>query len=527
MVHEYDANFLEGQRALSGGDAREAYKHWLRCLQYPPPSQLHCRQLANAFRAIGHLTESSILITNALKKSPQQAELRSDQASLLLDASKSEQAIALFNELARESLREGHIEQGLSFLSNALMCMAYADSIPQQHKKSAAIAWGDWVLRNAQSIATQQQIPAWTAMPGHNRPLRVGFVSGDFCDHPVGFLLLPVLQYRPKNRWQPFIYDNGSRLDNTHRQLRSAVSADDWRLIYNLDDINVTKMILADQLDVLIDLSGHTGRSRLRIMAHRLAGSQLTWLGYSGTSGLSTVDGIILDETLSQGANDQFTETIYKFRPSRFCFRPPFSPPVQSPPCIKLGHVTFGSFNNTAKYNPTLLAVWANILKQVPQSRLILKWRTFADNQFREEIHKTFIDHGIESSRVELRGFSTHRAMLDEYNDVDIALDTFPFNGGFTSLEALWMGLPLITLSGTSPIERQSASFLHTLGFPSWITESTDGYIEAAAATALNIKDLINYRENLRFQIMGSALYDAPTFAMQFSLILDQITAKH
>lgn len=528
MVHHYEAIFSEGQRALSGGNALEAYRHWQRCLQHPPPNQLHCRQLANAFRTIGHLTEASILITGELNKAPQQAGLRSDLASLLLDAGRSEQAIDLFNELARESLEHGRIEEGLSFLSNALMCMEYAATVSHQQKKAAAIYWGDWVLRwRRQSMATQQQIPEWTPKPGRNRPLRVGFVSGDLCDHPVGFLLLPLLQYHPKDHWQPFIYDNGSRIDNTHRQLKAAVSTDHWRLIHNQDDTNATKLILADQLDVLIDLSGHTGRNRLRLMAHRLAGSQLSWLGYSGTTGLSTVDGIILDDILSQGAKDQFTETIYTLKPSRFCFRPPFSPPLQEPPCIKLKHITFGSFNNTAKYNPALLAVWANLLKQVPQSRLILKWRTFADSHFCKKIYTTFLDHGIDSSRIELRGFSTHRAMLDEYNDIDIALDTFPFNGGFTSLESLWMGLPLITLCGSSPIEKQSASFLQTLGLSSWITDNTDAYINAAVSAASNTKDLISYRENLRFQIMGSALYDAQAFAIQFSLMLDEIIVKH
>lgn len=526
MVHEFEVIFAQGERALAEGDAHSAYRHWSRCLGCLTGNLFDLRKLANAFRSIGHITEASSLITQALQQNPQQPELVADQASLLLDIGEAGQAVESFNQLATEARHLGHIEQGLNFLSNALMCMEYAASVPNQEKREAAVRWGNEAFRWSQAMAAQHTISEWVAKPDPHQPLRVGFISGDLCDHPVGFLLRPLLQHRLKDHWQTFIYDNGSRIDNTHRQLRAAVDPAHWRTIYHQDDVESMRTILADQLDVLVDLSGHTGRNRLRLMAHRLAGHQLSWLGYSGTTGLPTLDGILLDEVLSQGAKNQFAETIYTLNPSRFCFRPPFSPPLQAPPCIERGYITFGSFNNTAKYNPLLLAVWANLLKALPQSRLILKWRTFADSHFCKKIHQNFAEHGIDPQRVSLRGFSTHRAMLDEYNDVDVALDTFPFNGGFTSLESLWMGLPLITLRGNSPIERQSASFLSALDLSAWIADNTDHYVQNAITVASNTTDLIRYREGLRFQIMGSALYDVHAFSVNFSSVLDQIIDK-
>jgi predicted O-linked N-acetylglucosamine transferase (SPINDLY family) len=518
--------FSQGHLALSSGNAPEAYLHWKQCLQCLPDNPLEYRRLANAFRSIGHITEASELIAKATKKSPQSQDLIADQASLLLDVGEGAQAFDIFSTLAEKSFENMQIEAGLGFLSNALMAMEYAQSIPDHQKKVAATNWGNWATRWSKAISRTENIPAWSAMPNRNSPLRIGLVSGDLCDHPVGFLLLPLLQYYPKDRGTFFIYDNGSRIDNTHRQLRAAVKTDHWRIIHNQTDTNATKSILEDRLDVIIDLSGHTGRSRLRLMAHRLANCQLSWLGYSGTTGLSTIDGVILDNTLSHGIEKQFIETIHRISPSRFCFRPPFSPPVQAPPCIKNGYITCGCFNNTSKYNPTLFFIWAKILKQVPQSRLILKWRTFADKSYREKIEQEFAKHGIEAKRIECRGFSTHRAMLDEYNDLDIALDTFPFNGGFTSLESLWMGLPLITLCGTSPIAKQSASFLKALDLTTWIAYDTDSYVQAAVRTAADKASLIRHREKLRFQIMGSPLYDAPAFSLQFSSMLESLVNK-
>lgn len=517
----YESNFLLGQQALAGGNAVAAYQQWKICLQHLPSHLDAYRGLANAFRSIGHLTEAASLLNDALQQHPDHPLLIGDQANLLLDQGQADTAIAQFIQLAEKAQSSGDTWQALAHLSNTLMGLEYSASATSGYKKAIAQQWGALANSWLAQIKQTADIPNWIAKTDPDAPLRVGFLSGDLCDHPVGFLLLPLLQNRTPEKWSAYVYSQGSRVDQTHQQLKATVPANQWHAIDQLNDTAAIAHILSDQLDILIDLSGHTGRSRVRLMAHRLAGRQLSWLGFSGTTGLATMDGIILDTISSEGCADQFVETIFPLDPSRFCFRPPFAPPLTPPPFTSNGFITFGSFNNTAKYNPALIETWAAILKRVPNSKLILKWRTYADTGFKNETLSAFESFGLKPERIELRGFSTHRQMLDEYNDVDIALDPFPFNGGYTSLEALWMGLPLITLAGSTPISRQSASFLNCLGKTDWVAQTTEKYVAIAQELAENPLALAPIRAHQRYQMMDSVLYDDARFATNFEFVLE------
>lgn len=512
----FQTHFLRGQEALDRGDAESAYRYWCRCNEDLPNDVNLKRQLIHAFRAIGRLDQANRLISEAQRQQPDLLVFGADQAVIALDQGQAEQAAELFVQLANSAKQTvAPVEQTLSLLSNALMALEYSTA-PASISKLLAQRWGILATDWASKLVQAADIPAWTPKQNAKEPLRIGFISSDLCDHPVGFLLLPLLQSRHLSTWTPYIYDNGSRLDSTNRQLQAQVPQSQWHLIDALSDADAMRVILTDQLDILVDLSGHSGRNRLRLMAHRLAGKQISWLGFSGTTGLATSDGIVLDPILSTGCDDQFVEPTLHINPSRFCFRPPFAPPLTPPPCAARGYVTFGSFNNTAKYNPELLATWAVILKRVANSRLLLKWRTFADAEFSQKILNDFAKLGIASDRIELRGFSTHRQMLDEYHEVDIALDPFPFNGGFTSLEALWMGLPLVSLLGDRPIGRQSGSFLAVLGKSDWIGQTTNDYVRIAEQLAANPEALAETRKKLRFEIMDSPLYDASAFGSTF-----------
>lgn len=521
MVHSalsYETHFRLGQHALRQGDAATAYMQWQQCCSFLPNEQWAYRQLAHAFKSIGRLSDANRLISKALDNNPGDPLLTNDIANIYLDRGESDQAILLFLQLAADAEQSQDLTKTLSFLSNALMAMEYSDQFTPKQKKILAVHWGDLATRWASNLVGQIQLPTLPATTPLQGAPRIGFLSGDLCDHPVGFLLLPLLQQLPAE--QTFIYDNGSRIDRTHSQLKSCVPPNHWHPIDQVSDLDTMQIILNDQLDYLIDLSGHTGGSRLRIMAHRLARRQVSWLGFSGTAGLPTIDAALMDQTLSEGTEDQFTEAILNLEPSRFCFRPPFAPQIHEPPSITRDYITFGSFNNTAKYNPALLSTWAKILKKIENSRLILKWRTFADDHYCQILIKQFEGLGINPERIELRGFSTHREMLDEYNDIDIALDTFPFTGGYTSLEALWMGVPLITLKGNTPIARQSASFLKALGHTEWVANSHATYINLAIAIGSNPATLGEMRETLRYEIMGSELYDTGAFFRSFESTL-------
>lgn len=515
-----------GHQALAQGNADLALQYWLLCEGCITRNMTAYRLLAQAFRMIGQLTRAKSLIEAALTIAPGDPLLISDLANILVDHGESAKAISLLSQLAKDCSTAGETEKSLAFLGNALMAMEYASEVHHVERTQATNRWGELAVEWAKSLIQQHGIPDWHPPTGDKGLTRIGFLSGDLCDHPVGFLLLPLLQHRTAASWQPYVYDNGSRHDQTHRQLRASVPTDFWQEVSPLSDAELIQQILADQLDILIDLSGHSGKSRLRVMAHRLAGKQFSWLGFSGSTGLPTIDGVILDACLAQNAEAQFCEQILEINPSRFCFRPPFAPPLTEPPCLKNGFVTFGCFNNTAKFNPPLLESWAEILRQTPGSQLLLKWRTLADPIFCNETRQTFSNLGIEKDRIILRGFSPHRQMLDEYREVDIALDTFPFNGGFTSLEALWMGLPLVTLAGNTPIRRQSASFLKTLALDSWIAETPAAYIRIASDLARTCSQnpaiLLEIRQQQRYRMMGSTLYNATGFASQFESLMLQ-----
>lgn len=521
MVHSaltYETHFRLGQQALRQGDAVTAYMQWQHCGAFLPKEKRAYRQLAHAFKSIGRLSDAERLIREALGNNPGDPLLTNDIANIFLDRGESDQAVSLFLQLAADAEQCQDLTHTLSFMSNALMAMEYSDQFTPKQKKLQAMHWGNLATKWASNLVEKVQLPTLPATTPLQEAPRIGFLSGDLCDHPVGFLLLPLLQQLPAE--QTFIYDNGSRLDRTHSQLKNCVLPNHWHPIDQVSDLDTMRIILNDQLDYLIDLSGHTGGSRLRILAHRLAKRQLSWLGFSGTTGLPSIDAVLMDQTLSEGAAGQFTEAILNLEPSRFCFRPPFAPQIHEPPSIKNGYITFGSFNNTAKFNPALLSTWAEILKKVKSSRLILKWRTFADDHHCQTLFKQFEGLGISPERIELRGFSTHREMLAEYNDIDIALDTFPFTGGYTSLEALWMGVPLITLMGNSPIARQSASFLKALGHTEWVANSHATYINLAIAIGSTPATLREMRETLRYEIMGSELYDTDAFFRSFESTL-------
>jgi predicted O-linked N-acetylglucosamine transferase (SPINDLY family) len=243
---------------------------------------------------------------------------------------------------------------------------------------------------------------------------------------------------------------------------------------------------------------------------------QVSWLGYFATTGLEVMDAVLLDEWHAPaGTESQFVEHIVRLPGGRFCYTPvPFAPvEVAPPPCVAKGYVTFGSFNNTAKLNPNVVALWAQVLKAVPNARLVLKWRTFQDDSMRKLVSDLFAQHGIAPERLDLRGASFHADLLKEYADIDIALDPFPFTGGLTSCEALWMGVPVVTWPLSQVVSRQTFAFLSAMGLEGLVANSSDDYVRIAAKQAKDTAHLQVLRAGMRTRMLGSPLGDAGKFA--------------
>lgn len=386
---------------------------------------------------------------------------------------------------------------------NALVSLEYDPTATPQERLQEALAWGHWVTGGK----TIERPPS---QPRINRPLRVGYVSADICQHTVGFLIKDVITRHNPDRVMPFVYSAGAVEDWITRKIARATQ---FRNVHALDEQALADLIRQDQIDVLVDLSGHTAGSRLSVFALRPAPVQISWLGYFATTGLRSIDAVLLDRWHHTPEIDaSFCERIIDL-PSRFCYQPaPFAPEVSPPPVLERGHITFGSFNNTAKLNPEVLKVWAQILNRCPDSRLILKWRTLENPELQQKIRTQFAEAGVDPDRIELRGQSFHADLLREYADIDIALDPFPFCGGLTTCEALWMGVPVVTLPQERAVSRQSTAILNLIGHPEWVAATPDDYIDIAAELSRNTTHLSDIRQKLRGEMMATPLMNVQGF---------------
>jgi predicted O-linked N-acetylglucosamine transferase (SPINDLY family) len=369
--------------------------------------------------------------------------------------------------------------------------------------------------RFAERLETSDQ-PCFVARPDDpERRLRVGYVSGDFCRHPVGYFLDAVLSAHDPAAVEVYAYSNSAFADDLTDRLRGLAAH--WRSLAGLSDAAAAALVAGDGIDILIDLAGHTARNRLPMFARRPAPVQATWLGFWSTTGLSAMDYILTDATTVRPAEESgYSERVLRLPGCRFCYTPPdYAPPPVPPPMLAGRGVTFGSFNNLSKIGPEVVRLWATVLRTVPGARLLLKWRSLLDPIARRRVIDAFAAEGIATDQLDLRGPSPHPAMLAEYGDMDIALDPFPFSGGLTSCEALWMGVPVVTLPGAAPASRQTLGFLRALGLDEWAAASTADYRRIAAALAADGHRLAAHRRDLRRRMAESALCDGPAFTRQ------------
>lgn len=404
---------------------------------------------------------------------------------------------------------------------NFLVSQEYDPLVSDPERLQDARAWGKWAI--AQAGGSRPHPPL---RPLDGRPLRIGYVSADLCQHTVGLFVKDVLKAHDPARVMVFAYSAGQVQDWVTQALRAAC---EFRDVAALDDAALAEQIRQDEIDVLVDLSGHTAGSRLTVFAHRPAPVQVSWLGYFATTGLPCMDAVLLDEWHAPpGTETQFVEPIVRLPMGRFSYQPvPWAPAEAAPPpCLQTGHITFGCFNNTAKLNEGVFDVWAKILAAVPDSRLVLKWRTFVDDGLCQSVRGAFGQRGIAPERIDLRGASFHADVLKEYADIDIALDPFPFTGGLTSCEALWMGVPVVTWPQSRVVSRQTFAFLCAIGLPELAAQDADDYVSIAQSLAADRAGLATLRSSLRTRMQTSPLMDVAGFTRQLENALYQLFAE-
>ena len=391
--------------------------------------------------------------------------------------------------------------------SNLLIALHYDESLSAQALFDAHIDWAERYARPWYPV-----VPPAPDAADPDRRLRIGYLSGSMNGQIVGHFLVNVLARHDPVRFDVRGYSSTRAPDATTDRLHACCAA--WIDLAPLDDAAAAAAIRADRPDILVDLDGHAPAGRPLVVARKPAPLVVEWLDYFDTTGMHVVDYLFTDPyTTPEGSPQRFSETPYRLPHTRFCYAPPpDAPAVAAPPALRRGYVTFGSFNRQDKLHPALFAAWARILAAVPGARLLLKNRALQVAGVRAAVATAFERAGVAPDRLELRGPSPHAALLAEYGDVDVALDTFPYNGGLTTCECLWMGVPIVALERERMIGRQTAALLRLLGLDDWVATDVDGYVALAVSRAADVAAMAELRADLRRRMSGSPLCDAPRF---------------
>lgn len=353
-----------------------------------------------------------------------------------------------------------------------------------------------------------------------NIKLRIGFVSGDFRNHPVGYFTEGLFKDIDKSLFELIAFTSTSKSDELTERIKPFFN--EWLSIYRLSDIDAAKLIHSKSIDILVDLSGHTVYNRLIVFSYKPAPIQISWLGYFNTTGLPEIDYFIGDPYLSPTCeNHHFTENIWNLPDSWLCLNPPKEIILISKlPALNNGYITFGCFGNLTKINNTVIKVWTEILNRVSNSKLFLKSKQFNDPIIINKIEKEFYFYGITKERLILESPSSRDEYFDSYNKIDIVLDTFPYSGGTTSIDAIWMGVPVLTLKGDRFLSHLGESIAYNSGQENWIAKDQKDYINKAIAFSSNLKYLSELRYRLRNLVLKTPLFDTKRFANNFGNML-------
>jgi protein O-GlcNAc transferase len=472
---------------------------------------------------------------NNMKVAPWEAELAARRAIALDD-----KLAASWSALAGALCRQGRMEESLEASrmvgsleplrkNESLFNLNYSSSLSVEdisaaHFEAAEARLGRYYR---DQIFDNDRNP--------NKRLRVGFVSGDLLGHPVAYFMEPIFEHLPKF-YDVFVYHNRPAPEEDAVSETIKAYPLKWRNIAELSDDALHKLILEDQIDVLVDLSGHTAYHRLPVFAMRAAPIQVSYMGYPNTTGLKTMDYYLCHETVvTEKLSKLFSEELFVFKKTSAVYRPLVKNKalirdekykVSETPALKNGFVTFGTLNNIAKISDDVISVWSEILKTVQGSKIFVESPGFHQRDFVRDFTKRFERFGVTKDRVILRNRDPNLQYI-RYNEFDIALDPFPFGGGTTTCDALWMGMPLVTLYGNTLMSRSGLSALTILGRPEWACATADEYVRCAADLASDVKKLNELRLGLRGEMERSPLMDYDGFAGDLASAFRQMWARY
>jgi protein O-GlcNAc transferase len=507
-----DLYFFRGVSNLATGKLDEALEDFGHAIELQPRNVSFLINLGVAQFEKRELFAAIETYRRVLELDPENAQVHANLGAVLQHSGQLELAI----ERYRHALRLN--ADYLSAYHGLLFALTYLPGVAPQEYLEEARRYGMAVSARAKPYVSWL-CPALSSVA---RPLRVGFVSGDLRKHPVGFFLESILAKFDPAKMTLVAYAASRTEDELSERLKSMFA--EWHLVGTMTDEAVAQKIHADKIDILVDLSGHTGVNRLPVFAWKPAPVQVSWLGYWASTGVAEIDYILADPVSVPQAEAQFySEKVWRLPHTRLCLCPPATQrviEVNDLPALSKGHVTFGSYQMLSKINEGTLAAWSRVLARVPSARLRLQSKPLTYPEAVLNMKQRLAAADIDISRVDFHGEAGREDYLASYGEVDVVLDTFPFPGGTTTAEALWMGVPTVTVSGNSLLARQGESMLRCVGLGEWVAKDEHGYVEVAVAQVGDLEQLRDLRTSLRTRALASPLFDAVKFAHDLEVAL-------
>lgn len=501
--------------ALTACGDLDAALSWMRyALAINPGDAVLTMNLGTIHQRRGEIHEAAACYAQAIEQRPDYAEAWLNHGNAALYSGDPAAAVGRFER----ALAHGpHLERALS---NIIYGLSYVPGATRQEIRRRAEEW------DRRFTLPRQEGHAALRDPRPDRPLRIGYVSPDLGTHPIGYFLEGVLSHHAGDAVEVTVYSERAVEDPMTARLKALVPT--WRKTVGVPDTELVAQIARDEIDILIDLAGHTSGNRLRVFTARPAPIQATWIGSVGTTGLAAMDHLIADRFhVPFGDEPHFVENVLRLPDCLLCYTPPASAPAPAgPPVLRNGFVTFGCFSNPAKITGELVTSWAAILRSTPNSRLLLKYRWMNSSANRLRIEAAFAHAGVTGDRLLIEGEAPQPELLARYNDVDIALDTTPYSGGVTTLEALWMGVPVVTRPEPRFAGRHSLAFLSVLGLDALIAADENSYRRIAVDLASRPAQLTAFRRDLRGRLAASVLCDGARFTRQLEAVYRKIWYK-
>jgi len=486
------------------GELDAAIDEFQAVLQMAPEFAETHNGLGRALQLSGEFAQACVAYRRAIQLKPDFAAAHVNLGNVLTALHSFDEACEHYRTALRINPAEGTARD------NLLMAMQYDPEFDVDELFIAHCEFGKRMQFEAPSANQHSNDPT------PHRRLRIGYVSPDFRKHSVAFFLKPILAKHDPSAVETFCYAQVAQPDEITQRMREL--AGNWRSTVGMTDAAVVELIRRDRIDILVDLAGHTAGNRLGVFSHKPAPIQVSYLGYGNTTGVSSVDYWLTDAVADPtGESRRHTETLIRLQRGIACYAPPsVAPEVTPPPSVRNGYLTFGSFNKRVKINPAVIGLWSRVLEQLSTSRLVLKDRAYASREMREITLAEFLRCGIAAKRIDLipraESMSDH---LQLYSRIDVALDPFPYGGSTTTCEALWMGVPVLTLRGNCYVSRMTSSLLTQIGLTGLIADSPDDFVRRAVAWDGQTDCLEELRNELRMVCAESPLCNATGYTRE------------